>query len=101
MMRPKWRRKYERMGSQHKRMILKEVERTVVSKRLTLRHMGIAPSTYYRWCRAYACGCIKGLEDRCCGPKWVWNQLTGEEQDTVVEQASLHPQEPPRQVALW
>ena len=100
MMEPKWRRKYERMGAEQKRMILKEVEGSLVPKRLALRHMGIAPSTYYRWHRAYACEGMKGLEDRCSGPKRVWNRLTGEEQDGVVEQALLHPQEPPRQIAF-
>jgi RNA-directed DNA polymerase len=81
-------------------MVLEEVDRSVVPKRLALSHIGIAASTYYRWRRAYECEGLKGLGDRCSGPQRVWNRLTDVERDTVIEQALLHPEEPPRQIAL-
>jgi transposase len=81
-------------------MVLEEVARSVVPKRLALHHIGIAPSTYYRWRRAYEREGLKGLDDRCSSPRRVWNRVTGEQRDTVIEQALLHPQEPPRQIAF-
>lgn len=81
-------------------MVLEEVEHSVVPKRLVLKHIGIAPSTYYRWRCAYERDGFKGLEDRCSNPRRVWNRVTDEERDTVVEQALRHPEEPPRQIAF-
>jgi len=88
------------MTAEQKRMVLEEVERSVVPKRVALRQIGVAPSTYYRWRRAYECDGRVGLEDRCSGPQQVWNRVTDEERDTVIETALLAPEEPPRQVAL-
>jgi len=88
------------MTAEQKRMVLEEVDRRVVPKRLALRHIGIAPSTYYRWRRAYEREGLKGVEDCCSGPRRVWNRVTDEQRDIVIEQALLHPQEPPRQIAF-
>jgi putative transposase len=88
------------MTAEQKQMVLEEVERSAVPKRLALRHIGIAPSTYYRWRRAYECEGLSGLDDRCSGPRRVWNRVTDEQRDIVIEHALLHPQEPPRQIAF-
>ena len=88
------------MKPEQKRRILKEADRGIVPKRVTLKHMGIAPSTYYRWRRAYECEGLKGLKDRSSGPQQVWKRVTDEERDSVVEQALLYPEEPPRQIAF-
>jgi len=37
--------------------------RRVGNGRLTCRHFGISPDTFYRWKRRYAPGCLKSLED--------------------------------------
>lgn len=60
----------------------------------------IAISTYYRWRRAYERNGLDGLEDRSRGPQHVWNRVTDDERDTVIEKALLEPQEPPRQIAF-
>ena len=88
------------MTAAQKRMILQQVKRSCVPKRHALRHIGIARSTYYRWRRAYLRKGIEGLQDDLVGPHRVWNRVTDEERDTVIEQALLHPEEPPRQIAF-
>ena len=88
------------MTPKQKRRILKEVDRGIVSKKITLKHMGVAPSSYYRWRRAYEREGLKGLEDRSSSPQRVWNRVTDEERDSIVEQALLYPEEPPRQIAF-
>jgi len=88
------------MTAEQKRLILKEVDRSCASKRSTLQHIGIAPSTYYRWRRAYKRDGLEGLEDGSAGPQRVWNRVTDDERDIVIEKGLLHPQETPRQIAF-
>jgi len=88
------------MTAKNKLMILQEVERSLLPKRLTLKYMSIAPSTYYRWRSAYENEGIDGLQDKSPNSLRTWNRLTPEEYETVVEQAILHPEEPPRQIAF-
>jgi transposase-like protein len=84
------------MRAEQKLMILEEVERSVVPKQVVLSHMGIPSSTYYRWRAVYERDGVSGLEDRSPQAVRVWNRLTQEEHDTVVEQALVNPEEPPR-----
>lgn len=88
------------MTAEQKRMVVEEVGRWVVPTRVALRHMGIPPSTYYRWRSAYRRGGLEALEDRSPAPHRIWNQVTDTERDTVIEQALLHPEEPSRQIAF-
>jgi transposase-like protein len=88
------------MTTENKLMILEEVEKSVLPKRAVLRYMSIASSTYYRWRSAYENEGKDGLEDKSASSLRVWNRLTQEEHETVVEQAILHPEEPPRQIAF-
>jgi len=87
------------MTAEQKLMILEEVEKSVLPKRAVLEHMSIASSTYYRWRSAYENEGIEGLEDKAPKSLRVWNRLTQKEHETVTEQAILHPEEPPRQIA--
>jgi transposase InsO family protein len=87
------------MTAEQKLMILEEVEKSVLPKRVVLEHMSIPSSTYYRWRSAYENEGIDGLKDRPSKCSRIWNRLTQKERETVVEQAILHPEEPPRQIA--
>ena len=69
-------------------------------RRVVLGHMGIASSTYYRWRAAHEREGLSGLKDRSPHAVRVWNRLTQDEHDTVVEQALLNPEEPARQIAF-
>jgi len=64
------------MTAENKLMVLEEVEKTVLPKRVTLKHMSIAPSTYYRWRSAYENEGIDGLEDRPSNSLRVWSWLS-------------------------
>lgn len=88
------------MTTEQKRMIIEDVERRLVPTRAALKHMGIPSSTYYRWRKAYRRDGVEGLDDRSSEPHRVWNQVTDNERDTVIEQALRHPDEPSRQVAF-
>ena len=81
-------------------MVVEEVERRMVPACVALRHMGIASSTYYRWRKAYRRAGLEGLRDHSPGPRRVWNRVTDEERDAVIEQALRHPDEPSRQIAF-
>ena len=67
------------MTAENKLIILEEVERSVLSKRVTLKHMSIASSTYYRWRSAYENEGRNGLEDKPAKSSRIWNRLTQEE----------------------
>lgn len=88
------------MTAEQKQTIVEAVEHRVVPVRVVLKHMGIPPSTYYRWRKAYRCDGLKGLIDRSSEPHRFWNRITDEERDTVIEQALRHPEEPSRQIAF-
>jgi putative transposase len=62
--------------------------------------MGIPSSTYYRWRQVCEREGPEGLEDRPNDPQRVWNRVTDEERDCIMEQALLYPEEPPRQIAF-
>lgn len=88
------------MTAEQKQMIVEEVERRVIPRYVALKHMGIPPSTYYRWRSAYRRDGLEGLRDRSSVPQRIWNRVTDEERDTVIEQALRHPEEPSRQIAF-
>jgi len=88
------------MTAEQKRMIIEDVERRLVPRSVALKHMGIPSSTYYRWRKAYRCDGLEGLQDGSSIPRRIWNRVTDEEGDTVIEQALSHPDEPPRQIAF-
>jgi len=88
------------MTAEQKRMIIEDVERRLVPRSVALKHMGIPSSTYYRWRKAYRREGFEGLRDGSSIPRRIWNRVTDEERDTVIEQALSHPDEPPRQIAF-
>jgi transposase-like protein len=88
------------MTAQQKLEIIQQVQNSCLSKQATLTRMGIAPSTYYRWCRAYEKEGEKGLEDKPSRPVKAWNRILPQEQEMVVEQALCYPDQSPRQIAL-
>jgi len=87
------------MTAEQKLQIIEQVQQSELPKRVALKRLGIAPSTYYRWRRAYERLGKRGLQDRSCGPQLVWNRILAEERDTVIEQALKYPEESVRQIA--
>ena len=87
------------MEAEQKHRVLEQVQRSLVPKRRVLKHIGVPHATYYRWCRAYECEGLAGLKGCRSRPQHVWNRLTEEERNTVIQQALLYPEEPSRQIA--
>jgi transposase len=88
------------MTAEQKLKITKQVQQSCLSKEKTLKRLGIASSTYYRWLGAYKRNGMAGLTDEPSVPTRVWNRLLTDERDTVIEQALIYPEESPRQIAL-
>jgi transposase len=88
------------MNARQKLKLIQQVQQSCLPKRVILKQLGIAASTYYRWLEAYIQNGLAGLQDKSSSPYRVWNRLLPHERDTVIEQALTHPEEPPRQIAL-
>ena len=88
------------MTAEQKRMVIEKVEGHFLPRSVALEHMGIPSSTYYRWRKAYRRDGLAGLRDNACRPQRVWNRITDDERDDIIEQALQNPEEPPRQLAF-
>jgi transposase InsO family protein len=88
------------MTAEQKLEIIRQVQNSCLPKQVTLRQIGIAPSTYYRWYRAYEKEGRRGLEDKPSRPLKSWNRILQKEQEIIIEQALFYPEESPRQIAL-
>ena len=74
---------------------LKEGHRTKM-----LDDLGIPRSTYYKWRRTYDDDGLPGLAKSKPGAKHIWNRLTDEERERILEVARLHPELPSRLLAV-
>ena len=68
------------MPADRKLEIMTLVNRSPISKRETLRALGMARSTFYRWQKRYRAHGEVGLVDRRPEPGSVWNRLRPAEQ---------------------
>ena len=89
-----------RYSASEKREIIALVERSHLPVRRTLDKLGIASTTFYRWCDRYRSFGMDGLEDRCSGPGRVWNQIPDEIRRQIVELALDEPDLSPRELAV-
>ena len=80
--------------------IIRLVEGSHLPVRRTLRHLGIPPATFYRWCDLYRSGGPEALEDRPSRPKRVWNRIADEMRGRIVELALAEPELSPRELAV-
>jgi putative transposase len=90
---------YARHKPETKAEILQLVERSPLSKAVTLKELKIPPSTYYRWQRKHAETGAEGLKDRPPVAKRIWNRLSGEDRESIVGYALRHPSLSPREMA--
>lgn len=77
------------------------VNRSPVSKRATLRELGMPRSTFYRWQRRYRAQGEAGLVDRRPEPGPVWNRLRPSEQESILAEALRQPELSPRELAFY
>lgn len=80
--------------------IIRLVEESSLSVRKTLEHLDIKRSTFYNWLKRYQEDGIDGLEDKKPSPKAVWNKISQDHQDAIVETALDKPELSPREIAV-
>lgn len=80
--------------------IIQLVQNSNLSVRQTLDRLSIHKSTFYNWLKRYQENGIDGLEDMKPIPQAVWNKITEEHRDAVVELALDKPELSPRELAV-
>jgi putative transposase len=89
-----------RCPASEKLEIIRLVEGSHLSARLTLAKPGIARTTFYLWLRRYLQHGKAGLEDRPLKPKHVWNRIPDEVRRRVVDLALEETELSPRELAV-
>ena len=80
--------------------IIRLVEGSHLSARLTLAKLGIPRTTFYRWYDRYLQRGEAGLEDQSPKPKHVWNRIPDEVRRKVVKLALKETELSPRELAV-
>jgi transposase InsO family protein len=75
------------------------VEGSELSAKRTLEELGVAPSTFYRWYKAYQENGVDGLAGAARPQRRFWNQIPEHERQTIVDVALADPRMSPRDVA--
>jgi len=88
-----------RASAAEKMETLRLVEGSDLGVRSTLRELGVAPRTFYRWYRAYAERGFEGLKEREPAPRRFWNRIPEAERAQIVEAALERPELTPRELA--
>jgi putative transposase len=79
-----------RYAAREKLEIIKLVEQSHLSARLTLEKLGIARRTFNRWYDKFLTDGPEALEDKVSRPSRVWNRLPPEVQNQIVEMSLEH-----------
>ena len=86
-----------RYPASEKLEIIRLVEESHLSARLTLAKLGIPRTTFYRWYDRYLQRGEAGLQDQSPKPKHVWNRVPDEVKrklvDFVLQKTELSPRE--------
>ena len=89
-----------RYPASEKLEIIRLVEGSHLSARLTLAKLGIPRTTFYRWYDRYLQRGEAGLQDRSPRPKHVWNRVPTEIKRDVVKLALQETELSPRELAV-
>jgi len=89
-----------RYSSSEKYEIIRLVEESSLSIRRTLEHLDIHRSTFYNWLKRYHENGIDGLKDRKPSPMAVWNKISQDHQDAIIDVALDKPALSPREIAV-
>jgi transposase InsO family protein len=80
--------------------IIRLIEGSHLSARLTLAKPGIPRTTFYRWCDRYLQRGEAGLQDKSPKPKHIWNRIPDEVRRKVVKLALKETELSPRELAV-
>ena len=89
-----------RYPASEKLEIIRLVENSHLSARLTLAKLGIPRTTFYRWYDRYLQRGEAGLQDRSPKPKHVWNRVPDDVKRKVVDFALQKTELSPRELAV-
>jgi putative transposase len=87
------------MTADDKAEILELVRKSPLRVQETLGQLAVPRSTYYRWKERFERSGIAGLQDHQPSPQTVWNRLTDQETETVLDFAHQFPDQSPRELA--
>ena len=96
----RWGRPRMRYAASEKLEIIRLVEGSHLSARLTLAKLGIPRTTFYRWYDRYLQRGEAGLQDQSPKPKHVWNRIPDEVRRKVVKLALKETELSPRELAV-
>ena len=80
--------------------IIQLVQNSSLSVRQTLARLDIHKSTFYNWLKRYETNGLEGLEDKKPVPQTVWNKITEDHCEAVIELALAQPDLSPRELAV-
>jgi len=80
--------------------IIRTVEASHLSVKVTLDKLGIARPTFYRWYDLYQRFGEAGLEDKRSGPNKAWNRIPEQVQSQIIDLALERPELSPRELAV-
>ena len=89
-----------RYPASEKLEIIRLVEGSHLSARLTLAKLGIPRTTFYRWYDRYLQRGEAGLKDQSPKPKHVWNRIPDEVRRKVIKLALKETELSPRELAV-
>jgi len=89
-----------RYAASEKLEIIRLVEGSHLSARLTLAKLGVPRTTFYRWYDRYLQRGEAGLQDRSPKPKHVWNRVPDEVKRKVVDFTLQETELSPRELAV-
>lgn len=89
-----------RYPASEKLEIIRLVEGSHLSARLTLAKLGIPRTTFYRWYDRYLQRGDAGLQDQSPKPKHVWNRIPDDVRRKVVKLALKETELSPRELAV-
>jgi transposase InsO family protein len=89
-----------RYAASEKLEIIRTVETSPLPVQRTLAQIGIPRSTFYDWLDRYAAAGLDGLTDRKARPLRVWNRISDDVRDKVIDLALDKPELSPREVAV-
>jgi putative transposase len=80
--------------------IIRLVEQSHLPARRTLRQLGVAPATFYRWYDRHQHGGPDALVDRPSRPARVWNRIPEAQRTGILDLALAEPELSPRELAV-
>ena len=89
-----------RYPASEKLEIIRLVEQSHLSVRLTLEKLAIPRATFYRWYDLYQTGGPEALEDRSPQPRPVWNRVPDDVRSRILQLALDEPELSPRELAV-